>query len=388
MKSHAEEFRKEYSQLTDIAKARIGEVMGSLSEGKIPDPASLDDLEASLSALRDKENEINALVGEEADLPQKRRQIAKILLKRFARIDSPVKGYAKALAPYQRQALDLLPSVDNYTDLLDIERLTTGPRLFFRALEIISEHPDISYDLKEALGEFYSERVRLGIIGRKYSLSTENTEAALKESRELEELGYDPSFFIKEDVLMQYANYTNKDPEEIIVIPPWIREINGLAFRDCGKAKRIIIPDSVKKIGYGAFHGAGIVSIVIPDSVTEMGSGTFSYCSNLKSAVIGKGITELGGKAFVFCQQLEHLELPATLKHVDSYAFEKCYSLKTVWVDGKEYSLRDPDAPKPVKLVFDSLEEIRDRIRSDYDNGLMDEFEYVDYNIAGDGYSY
>ena len=44
--------------------------------------------------------------------------------------------------------------------------------------------------------------------------------------------------------------------------------------------------------------------------------------------------------------------------------------------------------PKPVQLVFDSLEEIRDKIRYDYENGLMDEFEYVDYQIAGDGYSY
>ena len=44
--------------------------------------------------------------------------------------------------------------------------------------------------------------------------------------------------------------------------------------------------------------------------------------------------------------------------------------------------------PLPVRLVYDCLEEIRDKIRRDYENGLMDEFEYVDYNIAGDGYSY
>ena len=107
-----------------------------------------------------------------------------------------------------------------------------------------------------------------------------------------------------------------------------------------------------------------------------------------KSVVIGKGITELQSRTFESCQQLDHLELPATLKRVGSYAFERCYSLKKVWVDGLEYSLRDSEAPGPVKMVYDCLEEIRDRIQSDYDNGLMDEFEYVDYNIAGDGYSY
>ena len=42
----------------------------------------------------------------------------------------------------------------------------------------------------------------------------------------------------------------------------------------------------------------------------------------------------------------------------------------------------------PVQLVYDCLEEIRAKIRRDYENGLMDEFEYIDYYIAGDGYSY
>ena len=177
MRTHAQELQKEYSQLTDIAKARIREVMGTLSEGKLPAMASVDSLEAAVSALRNKENEINALVPEDPDLPLKRRRIARILLKRFLRIQSPVKGYAKALAPYQRQASDLLPSVDSYTALPDIERLTTGPRLFFRALEIIYAHPYLPYDLEEALKGLYSERVLLGLLGRKYYLSTEDSDA-------------------------------------------------------------------------------------------------------------------------------------------------------------------------------------------------------------------
>lgn len=385
MKSHAIELQTQYSQLTDTAKARISEVMGSLSEGKIPAPASLDCLEASLSALRKKEQEISILTWDDPDLPSKRREIAKILLKRFARIRSSVKGYAKSLAPYQQQALDLLPTVDSYTELPDIEKLTTGPRLFFRALEIVYAYPHLPYDIREALEEFYSNKVLLGIIGRKYSLSAEDAAADETENRTLEKLGYDPSFVIKEDVLMEYAN---KEPDEIIVIPPWIRVIDGLAFRDCKKAKRVIIPDSVQEIKYGAFHNAGFVSVAIPDNVTKLGSEVFSDCGHLKSVVIGRGITTLPDRTFEYCQLLDHLELPATLKSVETYAFEKCYSLKTAWVDGKEYQLRDPDAPKPVKLVYDSLERIRDRIQSDYDNGLMDEFEYVDYNIAGDGYSY
>lgn len=104
--------------------------------------------------------------------------------------------------------------------------------------------------------------------------------------------------------------------------------------------------------------------------------------------VIGKGITQISDYTFRYCQSLEHLELPPGLERVGYYAFEECYSLRRVWVEGIEYRIRDSKAPKPVRLVFDSLEVIRNKILSDYKNGRMDEFEYIDYQIAGDGYHY
>ena len=193
------------------------------------------------------------------------------------------------------------------------------------------------------------------------------------------------SFTIEDGVLKKY-NY--EEQEETVVIPEGVTVIAMHAFVDCRKVKHVSIPNTVQEIGIAAFGNSGIEDIVVPDSVTKLDSSVFRDCSRLKSAVIGNGVTELGDRLFSSCQELVHLELPSGLKKVGSRAFLECYSLQKVWVDGTEYWISGNDVPKPVQLVFDSLEEIRDKIRFDYENGLMDEFEYVDYQIAGDGYSY
>lgn len=182
--------------------------------------------------------------------------------------------------------------------------------------------------------------------------------------------------------------YDEDHQEPKVVIPDGVTVIAHSVFAGCNEVKEIIIPDSVQKIEFSAFRNSGLTSIVIPDSVTELGSGAFSECWRLTHAVIGRGITRLKDCTFETCQYLEHLELPEGLEHIDYHALVECYSLKTIWVNGREYRIRDPEAPKPVRLVFEHLEEIRDDIRAYYESGAMDEFEYIDYQIAGDGYDY
>jgi hypothetical protein len=176
--------------------------------------------------------------------------------------------------------------------------------------------------------------------------------------------------------------------EKRFVIPDGITQIKRFAFYSCKQVEEVVIPDSVTEIGDCAFMYSGLTSLVVPDSVTEMGREICSECRRLTRAVIGRGITRLRERTFEYCQSLEHLELPEGLERIESRALEECYSLRTVWVNGKEYRIRDPEAPKPVQLVYDHLEDIRDRIRAYYESGAMDEFEYIDYQIAGDGYDY
>lgn len=184
------------------------------------------------------------------------------------------------------------------------------------------------------------------------------------------------------------VNYDFYNQEETAVVPEGIEVIDRSAFYVCSKVKRVILPSTLKEIRAGAFRESGIESVAVPDGVTALGSEVFAECGNLTAVSIGKGVERLGDYAFRGCQSLERLELPEGLEKIGYNAFEECYSLKTVWVNGAEYRIRDAKAPGPVRLVYQSLEETRKRIRAYYESGCMDEFEYVDYCIGGDGYDY
>ena len=192
-------------------------------------------------------------------------------------------------------------------------------------------------------------------------------------------------FKIENKVLKDY-NYESQEPR--VVIPNGVEEIGDKAFYVCSRVKEIIIPPSVKKIADCAFYKCGLVTIEIPDGVTYLGQEAFRDCEYLKSVRIGNGIDRIKAYTFKNCHNLERLELPSYLESVDYDALVECYILKSAWVGNWEYRLRDNRAPRSVKKVFDSIEASRLRFIDYAESGVMDEFEYTDYCIAGDGYSF
>lgn len=175
--------------------------------------------------------------------------------------------------------------------------------------------------------------------------------------------------------------------EETVIVPDGVKEIGEFAFAGLKNTKNIIVPEGVTKIGDYAFNCSRVESVVLLDSLTELGSEAFYDCSSLGSLVLGNGIKEIKGRTFFRCRLLDHLELPEGLEKVAYLAFDECYSLSRAWVYGKEYRLRDREAPQPVKLVKEAIMDSKQKVKDYYDSGAMDYFEYIDYQIAGDGYS-
>lgn len=156
---------------------------------------------------------------------------------------------------------------------------------------------------------------------------------------------------------------------------PGLRVIGQQAFRDCPKLARIVIPESVEYIGWGAFNGcnalwsvtynavnaecAGGVSprdlerivigekvrrmprglytgntnvteVLLPQSVEVLDPDVFSGCVNLEYVRLSDNITTISDGTFRDCSSLRDLHWPARLKTVGANAFEQCTSLKTV----------------------------------------------------------
>ncbi len=119
-----------------------------------------------------------------------------------------------------------------------------------------------------------------------------------------------------------------------INIPKEIDEINkiftsGMYLRRY--VRNVIIPEGVKKIGYGVFSGCiSLESVNIPETVLSIGAEAFSGCSRLKKIELPKGITKISYGMFANCPKLEELILPDSVSLIEENAFYGCENLSKI----------------------------------------------------------
>lgn len=111
----------------------------------------------------------------------------------------------------------------------------------------------------------------------------------------------------------------NKDITELIAMPK--NYVN----------KKLIIPDTVKKIRYEALWKCRkLKAIVLPDGLTDIGKAAFEGCSSLKSISIPNGIKTIPQNAFRSCEKLVKVRFPNKLRMIDDMAFYGCHHLQFV----------------------------------------------------------
>ncbi len=92
----------------------------------------------------------------------------------------------------------------------------------------------------------------------------------------------------------------------------------------------LILPDTLTKIGDGAFLGCrGIEEVILPDSLTEINDFIFAFCINLKSVVIPSNIKSIGKYSFTGCQSLTSINL-GNIEEIEEYAFTSANLLEAV----------------------------------------------------------
>lgn len=120
------------------------------------------------------------------------------------------------------------------------------------------------------------------------------------------------------------------------VIPDSVTKIGMGAFYGCTSLTEINISSNVESIGDIAFSNTGITSINIPDNVTNMGNYTFNSCNSLASISIGSGVTSIGYYTFDGCKKLTSVIIPIGVTSVGNFAFRNCSALKDVWYPADE----------------------------------------------------
>ena len=89
--------------------------------------------------------------------------------------------------------------------------------------------------------------------------------------------------------------------------------------------KSVTIPNSVIRIGYGAFRCCEVLTqVTLSNSLTEIGERAFSGCVALKEIEIPNTVTQIGEGAFCGCESLYNTNIPNGINIIGSEVFSEC----------------------------------------------------------------
>ena len=130
-----------------------------------------------------------------------------------------------------------------------------------------------------------------------------------------------------------------------------------IPYSDKSIIRKVILPESIKTIGYGAFNNCdSLRHINLPENLQTIDVDAFSNCRQLIINDWPKRLRSIGENAFVACDSLTTVHLPSTLERIgrrafnysgitslhidgggavsfDDYAFINCQRLKEVTID-------------------------------------------------------
>ena len=114
-------------------------------------------------------------------------------------------------------------------------------------------------------------------------------------------------------------------------------EIYQYAFSENLTLRKVIIPDSIKIVNYGAFSGCScLLEVEIPDTVYSLGSSVFSSCYSLSCVKVPDGVIAIASNLFYYCLSLNSVIIPKSIKSIGYYSFYADSKLEKIFYCGTE----------------------------------------------------
>ena len=144
-------------------------------------------------------------------------------------------------------------------------------------------------------------------------------------------LGSSASYTIPNSVTkIGYGAFLGNETIETITIPDNVAEIGNSVFSNCAMLSSVTLPEGLTSISAYMFSNCtSLKSITLPDSVTSIGESAFAG-SGLVSITLAKSLTKIGWSAFEDCTSLEKVITQDGLTDIRDNAFSGCTSLKSI----------------------------------------------------------
>ena len=88
----------------------------------------------------------------------------------------------------------------------------------------------------------------------------------------------------------------------------------------------------LKKIGDAAFERCkSLKGIILPNTTKKIGHGAFAFCTSMETLSLNEGLRIIGGSAFERCGSITSvITIPSTVLEISSYAFTGCIRVREV----------------------------------------------------------
>ena len=118
--------------------------------------------------------------------------------------------------------------------------------------------------------------------------------------------------------------------------------IGAYAFSDCKLLENVEIPTSVTNIGGYAFGGcSGFTEVTVPSSVKIIGKAAFYNCYKVTAFTIEEGVEVIDELAFWNCSGITEIIIPASVKTIGNEAFKGCTNLASITLGSGVESIGD-----------------------------------------------
>ncbi len=136
----------------------------------------------------------------------------------------------------------------------------------------------------------------------------------------------------------QYKWHSKRKKTEKIILKKGVRTIGDSAFYNFGKLKKVTFCKGIVAIGECAFSETGIQKIVLPNSVKKIGGCAF-YAGmregKLKSVKLSSELRTIGDAAFGG-QSIQSIIIPSKVEKIEAGAFAQCDSLRKIVIKSKK----------------------------------------------------
>lgn len=162
---------------------------------------------------------------------------------------------------------------------------------------------------------------------------------------------------------------------------------NGILKKYVGSEEKVIIPDSVIKIGERAFENSSVKEVSFSGKNLRSIEGyAFNLCQELHHLQIPDGVIQIGDHAFSNCSELHYISLPDSLVDVGEEILVGChYELFVIGSKGSEAESVANAHGKPLRTDGAKAIKAYELLQSARENSEVRDFEIFGEDVACDG---